>query len=95
MSMIMVLASELSVLADHVDGIERVARAQGLDLRAGLENLELDDTALAEREERRQALFRRLFYLLHKDAAEVAAADDQQRYEKAIQEIGSGAGGSP
>jgi hypothetical protein len=91
MSMIMVLASEVSVLADHIDGIERVAAAQGLDLKAGLENLELDDAALAERESRRQDLMRRLFYLLHKEAAEVAAADDQQRYEDTIRAIGSGA----
>lgn len=32
MSMIMVLAGEVSVLADHVDSIERVAAANGLDL---------------------------------------------------------------
>jgi hypothetical protein len=91
MSMIMVLASEISVLSDHIDGIERVARSRGLDLKAGLEALELDDDALAERETRRQDLFRRLFYLLHKEAAEVAEQDDQQRYEETIRDIASGA----
>jgi hypothetical protein len=90
MSMIMVLASEVSVLADHIDGIERVAAQQGLDLKAGLEALSLDEAALGEREERRQALLRRLFYLLRKEATEVAAADDQARYEDTIRDIADG-----
>ena len=91
MSMLMTLASEVSVLADHIDGIERVAKAGGLDLKAGLAELQLDDAALAEREARRQDLFRRLFHLLHKEAAEVAEADDEQRYEDTIRAIGTGA----
>jgi hypothetical protein len=89
MSMIMVLASEISVLADHVDGIERVAAQQGLDLKAGLEALELDEAALTGREERRQALLGRLFYLLRKEAAEVAEADDQARFDETIRDIAS------
>ena len=91
MSMLMVLASEVSVLADHIDGIERVAAAQGVDLKGGLEALTLDDAALAEREERRQALMRRMFYLLRKEASEIAAADDQARYEDTIRDIADGA----
>lgn len=87
MSMIMVLASEVSVLADHIDGIERVAKGQGIDLKEGLAKLELDDGALAEREERRQEMFRRLFYLLHKEADEIAANDDQKRYDDTIHAI--------
>lgn len=90
MSMVMVLASEVSVLADHIDGIERVAALNGLDLKAGLESLQLDDAALTEREQRRQALLGRLFYLLRKEASEVAAADDQARYEETIREIADG-----
>ena len=89
MSMIMVLASEISVLADHIDGIERVAAQQGMDLKAGLEALELDEEALAAREERRQDLLRRLFYLLRKEASEVAEADNQDRYDATIADIAS------
>ena len=90
MSMLMVLASEVSVLADHIDGIERVAAAQGLDLKAGLAELELTEEALTEREQRRQAFLGKLFYLLRKEAAEVAAADDQARYEETIRDIADG-----
>lgn len=92
MSMLMVLAGEISVLADHIDGIERVAASQGLDLRSGLAGLELDEGALAEREERRQALFRRLFYLLRKEASEVGAGEDQAGYEATLADIAARSG---
>ncbi|MFT7286138.1 MAG: hypothetical protein ACI87W_000242 [Halieaceae bacterium] len=95
MSMLMVLASEVSVLADHIDDIERVAAAQGVDLKGGQKTLILDDTALAEREERRQALMRRLFYLMRKETSEAEAADDQARYEETIRNIADGARPSP
>lgn len=91
MSMLMVLASEVSVLADHIDGIERVAATNGLDLKAGLASLALDEDVLTEREERRQAMLRRLFYLLRKEASEIEGADDQARYEETIRDIADGA----
>jgi hypothetical protein len=90
MSMLTVLASEVSVLADHIDGLERVAAKHGLDLKGGLASLELGEDALNEREERRQALFGRMFYLLRKDAAEAAAGDDQARYEETLRVIADG-----
>lgn len=60
MSMVMVLANEVSVLRDRMDSAERVAKASGIDLAAGIETLELDQAALEEREERRQDFLRRL-----------------------------------
>jgi hypothetical protein len=87
MSMLTVLASEVSVLADHIDGLERVAAQHGLDLKGGLASLELGEDALTEREERRQALFGRLFYLLRKEAAEAASGDNQARYEETLRVI--------
>jgi len=87
MSMLTVLASEVSVLADHIDGIERVAEKNGLDLKGGLASLELGEDALREREERRQALLGKLFYLLRKEAAEAEQGDNQARYEKTLRDI--------
>jgi hypothetical protein len=90
MSMIMVLAGEVSVLADHVDSIERVAAENGLDLARGIANLTLDQTALEAREARRQAMLDRLFYLMRKEAAEAAAQETGEAYHQVIAEIAVG-----
>jgi hypothetical protein len=87
MSMIMVLASELSTLRDRLDSAERVAKANGLDLAAGIETLELDQTALEERETRRQDFLARLFYLARKDAQEASDAETEAGFKAAIEEI--------
>lgn len=90
MSMIMVLANEISVLHDRLDSTERVAKAQGMDLTAGIETLVLDQDALEAREAWRQDFLDRLFYLMRKDAREAAEADTAQRYAETIAEIAEG-----
>jgi hypothetical protein len=90
MSMIMVLAEEVSVLSDHVDSLERVAKGKGLDLVEGLETLKLDQEALEAREARRQAFLGRLFYLMRKEAAEAAAQETTNGYKAVIDEIAVG-----
>ncbi len=87
MAMIMTLASELSVVRDRLDSAERVAKANGLDLAAGIETLELDQDALEEREARRQDFMQRLFYLQLKDADEAAQAQTSAAFEATIHEI--------
>lgn len=87
MSMIMVLASEVTVLRDRLDSAERVAKAGGLDLAAGIETLELDQQALEEREAWRQNFLDRLFYLARKDASEAAAQETGEGYSATITEI--------
>jgi len=86
MSMIVVLAQELSVLRDRTDAIERVAAAHGIDLAAGIEALVRDQAALDARELRRQQLLERLYYLARKEAAELEQADSKQRYDAVIDE---------
>jgi parvulin-like peptidyl-prolyl isomerase len=86
MSMILVLAQELSVLRDRVDSIERVSARHGIDLAKEIESLELDQAALDAREARRQQLLERLYYLSRKEADELAAADSKQRYDQVIEE---------
>lgn len=90
MSMIMVLANELSVLHDRLDSAERVAKAQGLDLAAGIEALDLDQGALEAREAWRQDFLARLFYLARKEANEAAEAETEQGYHKTIEDIAKG-----
>lgn len=87
MSMIMVLAGEIATLRDRLDSAERVAKASGLDLAAGIETLELDQAALEEREERRQDFLRRLYYLQLKDADEAAQAQTSEGFNATIAEI--------
>lgn len=87
MSMVMVLASELSALRDRLDSAERVAKASGLDLAVGIEALELDQQALEEREAWRQGFLDRLFYLARKEASEAATNDSADRYREAIEDI--------
>ncbi len=87
MAMIMVLANEISVLRDRIDAGERVAKQAGIDLAAGIEAIELDDAALAEREARRQDFLRRLYYLQLKDADEARGKQTAQGYADTIAEI--------
>lgn len=90
MSMIMVLAEEVSVLSDHLDSLERVAKEKGLDLAEGVKTLKLDQVALEAREARRQAFLTRLFYLMRKEAAEAGAAETPEGYRSVIDEIAVG-----
>ncbi len=87
MSMIMVLAGEIAVLRDRLDSAERVAKANGLDLAAGIETLVLDQAALEEREAWRQDFLERLFYLSTKQAAEAAEAQTADGFRQTIAEI--------
>ncbi len=87
MSMILVLANELSVLHDRLDSAERAAKARGLDLAAEIEALQLDQQALEAREAWRQDFLGRLYYLARKDAHEAAAADSADKYRQTIEDI--------
>lgn len=87
MSMIMVLASELSTLRDRLDSAERVAKTHGIDLAAGIETLDLDQEALEEREAHRQGFLDRLFYLARKDASEAGKVETTEGYNATIHDI--------
>jgi hypothetical protein len=90
MSMIMVLANEISVVHDRLDSVERVAAKHGIDLAAGIETLELDQVALETREAWRQDFLERLFYLMRKDAHEAGQAATHEGYRSTIAEIAEG-----
>ena len=87
MSMVLVLASELCVLRDRVDAMERGGARNGIDFAAEIERLPLDQAALEAREARRQDLFQRLYYLARKEAEELEAVDTAERYKAVIDEI--------
>jgi hypothetical protein len=87
MSMIMVLASEVAMLRDRLDAGERVAKAHGIDLAAGIEALEFGEEALQQREAYRQDFLDRLFYLARKEAAEASAQETSEGFEATVAEI--------
>jgi hypothetical protein len=87
MSMIMVLANEVSVLHDRVDSMERVSKAHGIDMASEIETLTLDQSALEAREGWRQNFLERLYYLLRKEAKEAAENDSTERYTTTIDDI--------
>ncbi len=86
-SMVMVLASELSVTRDRLDTIERIARKKNLILADEINDFEFDQAALAEREQRRQDFMDRLFYLLSKDITELEEKDSSSSYTSTIEDI--------
>lgn len=90
MSMIMVLASEVSVLADELDTVKRVIGAKAPDMAADLAAFTPDEAALQEREARRQEMLERLFYLVRKDAEETAEQATDKGYLQTIEEIAVG-----
>jgi hypothetical protein len=87
MSMIMVLANELSVVRDRLDTVEKVAAAKGVILDAEIEAFEPDQAVLEARELQRQDFLARLFYLARKQAAELQTDDSAERYTKALDDI--------
>ncbi|MEY4269284.1 MAG: hypothetical protein RLZZ58_500 [Pseudomonadota bacterium] len=87
MSMIMVLANELSVVRDRLDTVEKVAAAKGVMLDADIEAFEPDQAVLEARELRRQDFLARLFYLARKQAAELESGDSAERYSSALDDI--------
>jgi len=60
-SMIIALATEVSVLTDRFDTIERVLDEKGTVSRADIESWEPDEATWTERREQREQLIRRLF----------------------------------
>lgn len=90
MSMIMVLAGEVSIIADELDSTHRVLKAHGMNMATEIAALKLDAEALEMREARRQQMLDRLFYLMRKDAAEAGANETRENYLSTIDSIAKG-----
>jgi hypothetical protein len=68
MSMLTAVTTELMVMRDRMDTIERIAAAKGLILKDEIDRFVFDDAARAEREAARKALGDRIFYLVLQQA---------------------------
>lgn len=73
-AMIVAMATEISVLYDRFDALERVLEKKGSLVRADLEAWQPDDGAHAERKGKREALIRRIFRVVHDARAELGKA---------------------
>jgi hypothetical protein len=90
MSMILVLASELTAMRDRLDTVERVAAAKGVMLEEDIEAYRPDQAVLEAREARRQQFLARLYYLARKEATELHTEDTSERYQRMLDEIAKG-----
>ena len=68
MSAITALTTELMVMRDRVDTIERIAADKGVILKTEIDAYAFDEVAQAEREKARKALADRIFYLVLQQA---------------------------
>ncbi len=87
MSMILVLAQEVTLLRERLDSAEIVAARHGIPLAAEIEAITLDSARLAEREAWRQSLFDRLFHVANQRRAELEQRHTPQAYAQTLEEI--------
>ncbi len=85
--MIMALATELAVLYERIDTMERVAARKGVMLREELARFAPDEAALAEREAWRQRLLERLFYLYREELDDRLGGESEAQYAAFLREI--------
>lgn len=90
MAMTMALVQELAVLRDRLDLVERVTESKGIILSNEIENFELDQSALENREAWRNQYMARIFAIFEQESAELAAKDTSDRYQKTLDDIAIG-----
>ncbi|HWU03689.1 MAG TPA: hypothetical protein VN222_13200 [Novosphingobium sp.] len=87
LSMILVLAEEMAVLRERLNSAEIVAARRGIDLAQEIEDLNLDEAILSEREGWRQGFYDRLFYLAKQRRSELEHKHSAQSYHQTIADI--------
>jgi hypothetical protein len=85
--MVMAMATEMAVLYERVDTMERVAAAKGVMLRDELEKYVPDAQVQAAREEWRQQFLRRMFYLYREDVDDRLGRENDAQYQRFLDEI--------
>ncbi len=85
--MVMAMATEMAVLYERIDTMERVAAQKGIMLRDELAGYVPDEAAQAEREAWRQRLLERMFYLYRKDIDDRLGGESDSQYTAFLREI--------
>jgi hypothetical protein len=85
--MVMAMATEMAVLYERIDTMERVAAGKGVMLREELAKYAPDATAQAEREQWRQRFLARLFYLYREDLDDRLGHENEAQYQAFLKDI--------
>jgi hypothetical protein len=85
--MVMALTAEVAVLHDRLDTVERITEAKGIMLTEEIEKFEPDRETLLAREQWRQQLLKRMFYLLREQASDVTEGSTEESYTAFLDEI--------
>lgn len=85
--MMMAMATEMSVLYERIDTMERIAAAKGVMLREELEQFRPDADAQGEREGWRQQFLQRLFYVYREELDDRLARENDAQYGEFLKEI--------
>jgi len=86
-AMVMALTAELTVLHDRLDTVERICEAKDIMLTEEIENFVPDKQTLIAREQWRQQLLKRMFYLLREQANDEAEGSTDASYNAFLDEI--------
>lgn len=85
--MVMAMATEMAVLYERIDTMERVAARKGVMLRDELAGYVPDEAAQAEREAWRQRLLARMFYLYREELDDRLGGESESQYSAFLREI--------
>jgi hypothetical protein len=85
--MIMAMATEMSVLYQRIDTIERLAARKGVLLEQELQQFEPNAADAAAREAWRQKFLERLFYLYREEVDDRLSNDSDASYSAFLKEI--------
>jgi hypothetical protein len=85
--MVMAMATEMAVLYERIDTMERIAGEKGVMLREELARYRPDEPAQAEREAWRQRFLGRLFYLYREELDDRLGQEDEAQYHRFLKDI--------
>ena len=86
--MMMAMATEMAVLYERVDTLERIAARKGIVLADEVQAFEPDETVQAEREAWRQKFLARLFYLYREELDDRLAHENDEQYQQFLKDVG-------
>ena len=85
--MVMAMATEMAVLYQRIDTMERVAAGKGVMLREELEGFRPDAAAETEREAWRQKFLDRLFYLYREELDDRLGRESEKQYREFLDDL--------